>query len=68
MYTPRVSFKRVSETVGKAVGLVVIVLLGLTFFYGALLVYYSPVAPLDRKDAGSVSLIPTMATVRYAHK
>lgn len=63
MYTPRVSFKRVSETVGKAVGIVVIVLLGLTFFYGALLVYYSPVAPLGRKDAGLVSLIPTMATV-----
>jgi len=63
VYTPRVSFKRVSEKVGNAAGIVVYVLLGLTFFYGALLVYYSPVAPLGRKDAGLVNLMPTMATV-----
>jgi len=41
----------------------VLVLSGLVFLYGALLVFYSPRALLDPKDAGLVNLTPTSATV-----
>jgi len=55
--------KKLSGTLVYAVYICVLVLLGLVFLYGALLVYHSPRALLDPKDAGLVNLVPTSATV-----
>jgi len=61
--TPRVSWKSRREKAGDAAFFSVLVLSGLVFLYGALLVFHSPRALLDPKDAGVVRLIPTSATV-----